>query len=65
MGFGVRTGKPPDSGESAAADLKEQWNLRAPDLPCSPRTAVGRPQHKTAGHLLGERRSRGAWTVPC
>jgi hypothetical protein len=28
MGFGVRTGKPPDSGESAAADLKEQW-LRA------------------------------------
>jgi len=28
MGFGVRTGKPPDSGESAAADLKEQWNLR-------------------------------------
>jgi hypothetical protein len=29
MGFGVRTGKPPDSGESAAADLKEQWNLRA------------------------------------
>jgi len=29
MGFGVRTGNPPDSGESAAADLKEQWNLRA------------------------------------
>jgi hypothetical protein len=29
MGFGLRTGKPPDSGESAAADLKEQWNLRA------------------------------------
>ena len=24
MGFGVRTGKPPDSGESAAADLQEQ-----------------------------------------
>ena len=29
MGFGVRTGKPPGSGESAAADLEEQWNLRA------------------------------------
>jgi len=40
MGFGVRTGKPPDSGESAAADLEEQWNLRDTELPCSPRTAV-------------------------
>jgi hypothetical protein len=29
MGFGVRIGKPPDSGKSAAADLEEQWNLRA------------------------------------
>jgi hypothetical protein len=36
MGFGVRIGKPPDSGESAAADLKEQWNLRAQNFPCSP-----------------------------
>ena len=34
------------------------------ETPCSPRTGVGRPQHKTARYLLGERRSRGAWTVP-
>jgi hypothetical protein len=28
MGFGVRTGKPPHSGESAAADLKERLRAR-------------------------------------
>jgi hypothetical protein len=29
MEFGVRTGKPPASGESVAANLEKQWNLRA------------------------------------
>jgi hypothetical protein len=33
MGFGVRTGKPPDSGESADADLKEQGEFARTGLP--------------------------------
>src|SRR5262245_17688122 len=63
MRFGVRTGKPPGSGESAAADLEEQWNLRAlKSLLAADESRVS--QHNTAGYFLGERRSRGAWTVP-
>src|SRR5262245_32145215 len=42
MRFGVRT-KPPDSGESAAADFEEQMKIARTELPCSPRTGVGRP----------------------
>src|SRR5262249_53290690 len=33
MGFGVRTGKPPDSGESGDVDHKEQWEFARTELP--------------------------------
>jgi len=49
MGLGVRTGKPPDSGERDS--LARRGRGRS-------------SQHKTAGCLLGERRSGGAWAVP-
>src|SRR5262245_23803571 len=53
MGFGVRTGKPPGSGESAAADLEEQWNLRAlKSLARRGRASVVPTQH---GRLLSRR----------
>jgi hypothetical protein len=39
MGFGGRTGKPPDGGESAAANLKEQW-LRAHNSPAEDEAIV-------------------------
>jgi hypothetical protein len=44
MGFAVRTGKPPDSGERVSLARRGRGRLS---------------QHKTAGCLLGERRSRG------
>src|SRR5262249_37763664 len=53
MGFGVRTGKPSDSGESAAADLEEHEI-------CAPRTSLlaadgGRSSPTQDGRLLARR----------
>jgi hypothetical protein len=62
MGFGVRTAKPPDSGESTAADhrggmefAQTETSLLAVDGGRSSLTQDGR---------LRERRNGGAWTVP-
>ena len=42
MRFGVRTANPPDSGESAAADLEKQWNVPNPRWPATRTAEWGR-----------------------
>jgi hypothetical protein len=50
MRLGVRTGKPPDSGESDSLARRGRGSVA--------------PHHKTAGYLLGERRSRALGWCP-